>query len=444
MLFKNQDQLIANGQTPELQNKRKDVLEMLTAAIEAVDPYSSVKRLFKDNQIVLDRRAVNLSDFDNIYVVGFGKASVGMAKAVCDSIAVAKAVIITNNPLQKTIDEIDVFVGGHPIPTMGSIQGTENIIQVAEQCKENDLLIVLISGGGSALLCKPRIDLKQMQKTTDLLLRCGADINEINTIRKHLSLVKGGQLVKYARGYVLSLVISDIVNDPLEFIASGPTVPDSTTFFDTQEILKKYELWEKVPVNVKELIEEGISGKISETPKKEDTIFKKTFNFIVANNEIACKNILEKAESLGYDARLLSVSITGEAKNKGLELVSNVQSLLEEDQKIVFIAGGETTVTVKGNGKGGRNQELVLGCVEKISGTDTVIASFATDGIDGNSDAAGAIADGYSLYRAKKKGYYPKKFLDENNSYDFFNHLNDLFLTGPTGTNVMDVQLILH
>jgi glycerate-2-kinase len=275
------------------------------------------------------------------------------------------------------------------------------------------------------------------------LLRSGADINEINTIRKHISYVKGGQLARYAKGVVVSLVISDIVGDPLESIASGPTCADSTTFSDAKKVLEKYNLWDTIPVKVRDLIKEGVIGIIDETPKIEDPIFRYTFNYIVANNNIACNAAEEKAKKIGYQTMLLTTSLTGEAREIGRYLVDKADKYRNEEKDFVFISGGETTVTIKGDGKGGRNQELVLGSVVSIADSDIVLASVATDGTDGKSDAAGAIADGFTLSRGRQKELNPNDFLDGNNSYEYFKKLDDLFITGPSGTNVMDIQVII-
>ena len=441
MLFKNRKQIIENGQTPKLKKIREDVLDILTSALDAVDPYKAVKSRFNRGKIVLEDGEIDSSNFENVYLVGFGKASVGMAQAACDSINIKRGVVVTNDPDNSTRNDcITTFVGGHPIPNQNSINSTEKIIEIIKECGKKDLLIVLISGGGSALLCKPRISLKGIQQTTDLLLKSGADINEINTIRKHLSFVKGGQLVRHAKCRVVSLIVSDIVNDPMEFIASGPTYPDSTTYNNAQDILFKYTLWEKLPLEVRRIIKSGIRGDIPETPKNGNPVFENVHNFIVANNEIACNAAETKAKEIGYEPVLLTTSLTGEAKDVGTYLV---EKTCENDRKKIFISGGETTVTITGNGKGGRNQEMILGSIKDLDGKDTVFASFATDGIDGKSDAAGAIADGFSLKRARKRNLDPDRYLMNNNSYEFFNTLGDLFITGPTGTNVMDIQIII-
>ena len=444
MLFKNREEIISNGQTPALKKVRQDILDILCSAIDAVDPYNAVKQRFVNEQIVFDNETINLSSFKDIYLVGFGKASVGMASAVCDSVKVVKGVVVTSDPDNKVEgDNVITFVGGHPIPSRASIDAADEILKTIKMCGEDDLLIVLISGGGSALLCKPRVNLKELQYTTDLLLRSGADINEINTIRKHLSMVKGGQLVKDVSCTVVSFIISDIVGDPMSFIASGPTYPDSTTYKDAQSALKKYNLWDEIPINVKMVISEGINGKIPETLKKGNLVFNNVFNFIVANNEIACNAARLKSEKLGYNVMILTTSLSGEAKDIGRFLVGKSKNYLSHGKKFVFISGGETTVTIKGNGHGGRNQEMILGSIKELDGSDLVFASFATDGIDGKSDAAGGIVDSTSLNRASEKNLNPEKFMVDNNSYVFLKNLNDLFFTGPTGTNVMDIQIII-
>jgi glycerate 2-kinase len=444
MLFKNYDDLILNGQTPGLQQKRKDVLDILTAAVDAVQPSRVVKDVFCGMQLSFASETIDLSSFDHLYLVGFGKASVGMAQAVCDAVTVTKGVVITNDPSAIiTNHSIEVIIGGHPLPNKGSIHGAEKILDLLGQCSENDCVIVLISGGGSALFCKPRVPLNDLQKTIDLLLRSGASIDELNAIRKHLSLVKGGQLAQYTKAVIVSLIISDIVHDPISSIASGPTCPDPTTFSDAREILKRYELWTNIPTAVRTVITEGIAGHISETFKENNPVFETVFNFIIANNERACQGAIAKAKELGYDAKLMTASITGEARVIGKYLINRViKSLIHG--KTVVITSGETTVTVQGSGTGGRNQELVLSCVEEIAGNDLVVASFATDGIDGNSDAAGALADGFTLARALKKKLNPSDFLEQNNSYVFFQGLGDTLRTGLTGTNVMDIQILIR
>ena len=441
MLFKNCKQVINNGQTPNLKKIRGDIIDILSSALNAVDPYKAVKSRFNMGNIILDDREIDSINFKNVYLVGFGKASVGMAQAVCDSINIKKGIVVTNDSdICVKYNSITTSFGGHPIPNQNSINSTEKVLEVIKECRKNDLLIILISGGGSSLLCKPKINLKDLKITTELLLKSGANINEINTVRKHISLIKGGQIIRYVKCKVVSFIISDIVNDPLEFIASGPTYHDSTTYVDTKNILNKYSLLGKIPSNVRKVIQNGISGKIPETPKKSDPIFNNVHNFIIANNKIACEAAKIKAKEIGYNPIITTTSLTGEAKDVGRCLIEKICKTKDKD---VFISGGETTVTIKGNGKGGRNQEMVLGSIKSLEGNNIVFSSFATDGIDGESEAAGAIADGFSLIRAHERNLDIDKYLECNNSYEFFKKLGDLLLTGPTGTNVMDIQIII-
>ena len=445
MIFKNADELIANGQTPLIRKRRKHMLDIFSAALEAVDPYNAVQQRLDDHQIKLDSSTLKTDTFNNIYVIGFGKASVKMTQAILDRVSIKKGVVITNDKDAKIeSNRISLFIGGHPLPNSESIRGTENCLTLMKECTSQDLLIVLISGGGSALLCHPRISLTDIQETTQQLLRCGATINEINTIRKHLSNVKGGQLLYNTKATVVSFIISDIVEDPIEFIASGPTAPDSTTFSDAYGIFKKYHILNSIPPSTHEIILKGIAGKIPETPNSKDPIFKKVHNIIVANNKKACLAAADKAKSLGYSTILYSTSITGEARQVGKKIYNLAVQQYQKNKKGVFISGGEPTVTVHGHGQGGRNQELVLSCIKQLATTEnTIMASFASDGVDGSCDAAGAVIDSCSYIRAQKLRITPEDFLNDNNSYEFFKTLNDYFISGPTGTNIMDIHLII-
>lgn len=444
MLFKNQEEIIKNGETLELKKVRKDILDILTAAINTVDPYEIVKSKFYKKKILVESKKIDLTNFENIFLIGFGKASVGMAQGVCDSIDIKKGVVITNDPDRKVKNKyILTLVGSHPIPNNNSIKNTTKVIDIIKKCNKKDLLIVLISGGGSALLFKPRVNVADYKQTINLLLKSGANIKEINTIRKHLSFVKGGQLTNYTNCTVISFIISDIIGDPLEFIASGPTYPDSTTYYDAQKIFKKYKLWFKIPFSVKKVIENGIKEKIPETLKKNNPQFNNVYNFIVANNKFACKGAEKKANELGYKTILLTTLLTGEAKKVGKFLIKKAIEYRINTKKIAFISGGETTVKIIGDGKGGRNLEMVLSGIKKLADKHVVFASFATDGIDGNCNAAGAIADYFTYARSQKKRLEPNKFLSENNSYEFFKNLGDLLITKKTGTNVMDIQVLI-
>ncbi|HEC81701.1 MAG TPA: glycerate kinase [Thermoplasmatales archaeon] len=437
MVFANAEQIIQNGKTDEIRKARKDVLSILDAALRAVDPYETVKKHI-EKHLYFER-----SKYENTYLLAFGKASIPMANAVCDTLKIKQGVVITNDANNKTAHKnVKTFEADHPIPTERNIEATNHALSMIKKLRKKDLLIVLISGGGSALFCKPKVPLKDIQKVTNLLLRSGANITEINTIRKHLSHVKGGQLAQLANCNIISYIISDVVGDPIEFIASGPTAPDSTTYYDAKKILKRYNLWNTIPDSIQETITKGIKGEIPETPKPDDEVFHNVKNIIVASNKHACKAAYKKAEKLGYKPNIYSTSLTGEARETGKQLAAYAKNTLKPNS--ILIAGGETTVTILGNGKGGRNQEMVLSAVDILADNPLVFSSFATDGIDGISDAAGAVSDGYTRERARTKNMNPQDYLSNNDSYHFFKTLNDLLFTGPTGTNVMDIQILIH
>jgi glycerate-2-kinase len=337
---------------------------------------------------------------------------------------------------------------GHPIPDEGSINGAKEMLRILSKADERDLVIVLISGGGSALMEYPMegITLEDLREMNRLLVLSGADIREINTVRKHVSRVKGGRLAEAAYpARVVSLIISDVIGDPLDTIASGPTAPDETTFQDAWEVLRNYSLVEKMPQSVIKVIKDGMEGRIPETPKPGDPIFENVTNMIVANNLKAVQTAEGVLRSLGYNTLVLGSRVQGEARHIGKMLAGLASSIKNEGIPLsppaALLMGGETTVTVTGDGVGGRNQELVLGAVRQIAGLDgVVVASIGTDGIDGSSEAAGAICDGHTLERALREGLKPEEYLKNNDSYSFFSWLGDAIITGPTLTNVMDLM----
>lgn len=432
-----------NGKTEEARKARGDVIEIARSAIEAVDPYAAVKRVLKisQNELEIQRDKFDLRNYKNIYLVGFGKASFPMAKAACESLSIDDGAVIIPAPSQSLIENIELRQGTHPIPSQINLNATNEVIEIVKNVKKQDLLVVLISGGGSALLSKPRISIKDLRVATDLLLKSGCTITELNGVRKHLSWVKGGQLASLAKSTIISLIVSDIVNDPLDAIASGPTYPDSTTFADAKAVLEKYELWVGMPPGVQNIIKEGLTGKTPETAKEETWDWNRIHNYIIANNQSACLAACRRASVLGYGAVLPPSKISGEAREVGKKIVRKMKSYKEG--KVALVGGGETTVRVRGNGKGGRNQEIVLGTVEVMRDKPLVFASFGTDGIDGNTDAAGAIADGQTFERALDSHLNPEDYLKRNDSYNFFRKLEDLLITGPTNTNVMDLQILL-
>ncbi len=436
-MLKNLDSLLSHS-SGELLNARKDALEIIVGAINGSDAYkvtsSAVKR--NGNLISINGRDFDISLFDSIYVVGFGKASIGMAKAIEKILPVKKGAIITSESIKAGLKSTEVFFGSHPLPSEANMKATDRLLEVLRGAGEHDLVVVLISGGGSSMLCKPRVSIESMREVTSRLMKAGCTINELNTVRKHLSYVKGGQLARMSRAFMLSLIISDVMGNPVEFIASGPTSPDSTTYEDAMGVLKKYGIWGSIG-EVDEVILSGIKGKVEETPKKLGN----AVNIIVADNVTACREAAKAAFRLGYRPKIVSTSISGEARDAGRDIAEYAKIFPEARAALIF--GGETTVSVKGGGKGGRNQEVVMGAIKEIEGERIVIASCGTDGIDGNSDAAGAVGDGTSMERAKKLGMNADEYLRNNDSYHFFKKLDDLIITGQTGTNVMDVQVVI-
>jgi len=339
----------------------------------------------------------------------------------------------------------------HPIPDISGVKGTARMLDLVSHAEENDLAICLLSGGGSSLMPQPLsgVSLQDKRRVTDALLKSGATITEFNTVRKHISGFKGGWLAKRAYpATVVNLILSDVVGDPLDSIASGPTVPDPTTFQDAIEILKRYGLWGRIPASIREVLVKGENGLIPETPKAGDKAFDKVHNIVIGNTLTASLAAYTSVQKAGLHVLLLSSRLEGQARDVGTMFASIAKEVVASGNPFpkpaCIVAGGETTVTVVGKGRGGRNQEIALGAALKIGDMDgVVVASISTDGIDGPTDAAGAIADGKTFLRAHDMGLNPKNFLAENDSYNFFSKLGDLIFTGPTGTNVCDISVVV-
>lgn len=388
-----------------------------------------------------------------VLLIGAGKASGRMVQIVEKILNYeTSGIVITKKSHRVPLcSDIDLVEGGHPLPDKEGWQGTKRIVKLLSGTSKNDLIILLLSGGGSALLVSPipGISLRDKVKLTDQLLRCGADIKEINTIRKHISQVKGGRLAEKAQpAKVLSLILSDVIGDKIEFIGSGPTAPDSTTFSDCLKIIAKYKQRNKIPPSIYSHLTKGAERKIEETPKPGDPIFKNVRNVIIGSNRIALEAAEKKAKDLGYNTFVLPRLVAGDttkAAKRHIDLVKRIAAAkVPVPPPACVISGGETTVKIKGKGLGGRNQEFALvGAMGIDEMKNVVLLSAGTDGTDGPTDAAGAICDGETVKRALKKGLDPKRYLDENDSYHFFQKLGDLTITGPTHTNVMDVHLIL-
>lgn len=435
---------------------RKDALSILNFSIKACDPFYAIKKRLKieRGKLWVDNLAYELDSIRRILVIGAGKASARMAQALGEFLGgkIFSGIVVTKKgygiPLEK---KIDLAEGGHPLPNRDGWSATRRIIRLLSRTEEDDLVILLLSGGGSSLLVSPvsGISLKDKIKLTQQLLRCGADIKEINTIRKHISQVKGGrfaQLVQPSR--ILTLILSDVIGDRLDSIASGPTAPDKTTFSDCLKIIHKYKLTDKIPPSVYSHLKKGGAGKIEETPKPGNSIFKRVKNVIIGSNRIALQAAKKKAESLGFNVLLLPRPVQGDTTRAALRHVDLIKRIKNRRYPITpsacIISGGETTVKVKGKGLGGRNQEFALvGALGIDRMKNVIFLSAGTDGTDGPTDAAGAICDGDTIKRALQRNLEPKSHLDNNDSYHFFQKLGDLIITGPTHTNVMDIHLAL-
>ncbi len=453
VFIKNQRELLDEAKACNLcLRARETLVRLIEAGIKSADPYEAVRKHLsvRNGKVVVDGVEY---EAENIYVVGFGKASGNMARAAEDILGdlITEGIVSTHQAIADRfrLKRIKVIGAGHPIPNENSVKAATEIIELLKKAGEKDLVIVLISGGGSALLEKPADDitLDDLMKTTKLLLRCGATINEINAVRKHISLVKGGKLARYAYpARLVSLIISDVVGDDLSTIASGPTSPDSTTFKDAYNVLVRYGVWNELPETVRNQIKRGLEGLEEETVKPEDPVFKRVRNIIIASNIDALKSMEEEARKLGYNAIILTSLLHGEAREVGKVVASIALEAAKTDHPIpkpaVLLFGGETTVTVKGNGRGGRNQELALSAARVISGEHGVaIASVGSDGIDGATDYAGGIVDAHSIERAKARGLNVDEILDNNDSGRFFTELKDYVYTGATGTNVNDFTI---
>ncbi len=431
------------------QRKAADIFH---AVLKAIDPYWLIKE-----RIDHIRSIYREGNYGKLYLISFGKAAYPMTKAVSDFAddLLTKGIMITKYghvPEAGVSHKIEVFEAAHPVPDIQGVLATERVIGLLEKADSATLVVCLISGGGSALLVAPHkdISLAEKQQITQLLLKAGANIQELNTVRKHLSRIKGGRLAEIAYpARVLSLILSDVIGDPLDVIASGPTSPDQTTFQDALKVIKLHDLGDKIPEKASFILIRGAAGEIAETPKEGNPVFAWVQNIIVGSNKKAIETAKREAEGQGYQAAVISAELQGEARDAATWLARKAiearRGLAGGSQgKICLISGGETTVTVRGNGMGGRNTELSLAFAQEIKGMKGItLLSAGTDGTDGPTDAAGAIVDGGTIEKAEAAGINPEDYLKNNDSYNFFKSAGGLFITGPTGTNVMDLQIIL-
>ena len=439
-------------------NIQECVKRLIQAALGAVDPAQAVREAVQREGALLSVAGTeyDLERFERVYVIGGGKAGAPMAQALAEILGSkltagwinVKEGHLVDAPLPEALT---VHEAGHPIPNAAGQSGAQRILDMAREAGARDLVFCLISGGGSALLPLPveGITLADLQALTDALLRCGATINEMNAVRKHCSQIKGGQLALAAfPAPIVSLLLSDVVGNPLDVIASGPTVPDTSTFGDAYAVLAKYEIVNDVPQNIVARLRAGMAGDLPETPKPGDAIFARVQNVVVGSNAIAAQAARGVAQEMGFKTLLLSTYVEGEASQVAQVAAAIAKSLVVEGWPIprpaCVIAGGETTVTVHGSGKGGRNQELALAAALALAGWPGVtVFTLATDGNDGPTDAAGAVIDGETVARARQLEMSAADFLARNDSYSFFDRLGDLIRTGPTNTNVNDLLFIL-
>ncbi|MCC7119198.1 MAG: glycerate kinase [Anaerolineales bacterium] len=408
--------------TQSLQNAR--ILRILAAAFNAVDPSIAVKKYLDERPLPTNQRT---------FALGLGKAAIKMTQALADSTSLTGTLVITKHAAPLKLQPATVILGNHPIPGRESVKAGQAALKFVSQLTEDDLLICLISGGGSALMALPVIPLEELQTLTQALLASGANIHEINTIRRHLDLLKGGGLAQQANGaQIVSLILSDVVGDSIQAIASGPTAPDESTLEDVISILKKYS------------IENNFKEKFRETAKSNDKVFHNVQNHIIASNSIALKAGQMQAKAEGFATKIINAELQGEARDAGKQMALLLKEALQKQTRpFCLLAGGETTVTLTGNGTGGRNQEVALGAVNELSGMENVLLiSIATDGEDGPTDAAGAVATNATLQRAKALQLNVEDYLAQHNAYSFFNQLEDLIKTGVSGTNVNDLIAI--
>jgi len=438
-------------------NLHQQALTILQSAIDAVKPHRLIKNqlALKNNRLHFRRKELfNLEQFENIYVIGAGKASGFMAQALEELLGdrISSGLVSVKYDHSAACKKITIREAGHPVPDERGLRATSEILEICQNAGNKDLVICLVSGGGSALLeqLPEEISLEDLQAASQLLLNCGATIEAINTIRKHISLIKGGKLARaIAPATCLTLIISDVIGDPLEAIASGPTAPDKTTFSDAYDKILLHILEKRLPPPIMDYIKKGMAGDAPETLKRRDPVFHKVKNIILGNNSTALAAARKTAEKMGFTTQIIFSAMQGEAQYLGRSLARLLKEFFTTEDMIArpacLLFGGETTVTVRGSGKGGRNQELVLAVLRALKNVKQpyFFLGCGTDGTDGPTDAAGAFISP-EIYRAARAAKLsPRAYLQNNDSYHFFEQVGGLIKTGPTGTNVMDIGIAL-
>lgn len=436
----------------------REVAEVLAAALVAVEPKAAVRRaLRRDGRAVfVNERRFDLSEGGRVLVVGAGKACAPMTEAAVEILgdAVGGGVgIVKDGHLAdagREVGAVELFEASHPVPDARGVAAAERLAALLGKAREDDLVLALVSGGGSALLTLPEdgLTLEDLRATTDVLLRCGATINELNALRKHCTRLGGGGAARLARpAGTASLIISDVVGSPLDVIASGPTAPDPTTFADAWRVVERHALQERLPPRVVEHLRRGLAGEVAETPKPDDVLWSRVYNNVVASNVTAAEAATAAARERGFEATLLTTSLEGEAREAGrfaASVAREMRGRVTDARPLLAVLGGETTVTLGGEGIGGRNQELALAAAEALDGVEGVlVVALATDGGDGPTDAAGAAVTGDTLARARALGYDAGEFLRRNDAYNFFAPLDALLRPGPTLTNVNDLLVVV-
>ncbi len=439
---------------------RELAFNIFKAGVTAADPYQAVQRCLKAEngrlKILLNEPGQSRTySWPKIHLVAFGKAACPMVKAALACIPanlLGRAIAVTNYENVGSIEGVNVIGASHPLPDESGYNAAKECADIAKHAKAGELVLVLVSGGGSALIPYPvePVSLAEKIRTTDLLLASGANINQVNCVRKHLSQLKGGGLARLAApADVHALILSDVIGDDLSVIASGPTVPDETTYSEAIGILQAKDIWQMVPENVRHHLGNGREGKFTETPKPNDPIFTESRHTLIGSNRISVNAIIDNACEQGFETQLYSDTLCGEARKAAKKLVqfAKGQPIKTENKPLAILAGGETTVTLKGNGKGGRNQEMALAFAihaqeQELFG-NWVFLSGGTDGRDGPTDAAGGMVDSGTIQRIIDAGLNPVDLLANNDSYTALKAAHDLLITGATGTNVADLQVLL-
>ncbi|HEV7590223.1 MAG TPA: DUF4147 domain-containing protein [Longimicrobium sp.] len=433
---------------------REDARRILAAAVAAADAHAAVLRALKvegDALVIADEERIPLSSIDRVWVIGAGKAAGGMALAAREVLGdrIAGGTITTKDGYVADVAGIEVWEAAHPVPDARGLAGAADALACARRAGAGDLVLCLLSGGASALWPSPPtgVTLTDLGALTGRLLRAGATIRELNTVRKHLSRIAGGWLARAAHpARVVTLAVSDVVGSALDVIASGPTVPDPTTFADALDVIERYEVT-GAPTALA-CLRSGAAGHAPETPKPGDPAFERTTAHVIAANADALRGAAGEAERLGWRTEIVADDLEGEARAVAGQIATYAlerqRALGGEDPPLALLLGGETTVTVRGSGTGGRNQELALALAIELEGREGIVAaSLGTDGTDGPTDAAGGMVDGETVWRGAARGLDARAFLDRNDAHPFLRGTGDLLVTGPTGTNVCDVVLIL-